>query len=93
MTTVTRTCKTTLHIALGALSLLALEGSLASDASAQARAHSEPVHEFEGTVIDGEADGPGAFYVLERARSTEQPREWRRSFVRRILESVGDEPF
>ena len=93
MNSPTKTCKTMLHVALGALCLLALDGALASDASAQTPSRTAPVHELDGTIVNGEADGPGAFYVLERGRSSEPPRELRRSFVRAIVESVRSEPF
>lgn len=90
--------KTLLRAALGALStlsLLALAATAPSSAAAQGRARQapSPVVELDPVDVEGRAHGPGAFYLLERARSAEATPELRRRFVREIVESVRNEPF
>ena len=83
-----------LRIALGALAVMAVDGALASEASAQQAATRTPrVIELDGEEVEGRAQGPGTFYVVSRSEQefiTPLPRP---SFVPRIIESVERRPF
>ena len=83
-----------LRVALGALALIAFDAALASDASAQRGApRPVPVTDLDGGTIQGLPEGPGTFYVVNRAAQDYQVPDPRPSFVPRIVDSVAREPF
>jgi hypothetical protein len=81
-------------VALGALALTAFDAALASEASAQRGApRPAPVMDLEGGTIQGLPEGPGTFYVVNRAAQEYRAPDVRPSFVPRIVDSVAREPF
>lgn len=88
--------KSGLRVALGALAVLAFDGALASEASAQStqqRAPRGPVVDLDGLDVDGRPHGPGTFYVVRRAEQEYGSPEVRTSFIPKIIESVERRPF
>lgn len=85
--------KSGLRVALGALAFMAIDGSLASEASAQRAAERTPVIELGEEVVEGRAHGPGTFYVVSRSEQEYATPVVRPSFVPRIIESVERRPF
>ncbi|MBK6580762.1 MAG: hypothetical protein IPG17_32360 [Sandaracinaceae bacterium] len=81
-----------LRVALGALVLTAFDAALASDASAQWERPAR-VTDLDGTVVQGIPEGPGTFYVVNRAAQEYRAPDVRPSFVPRIVDSVAREPF